>query len=240
MNVLTIIKEQVLGLIEKNRLGEIPVQIKVRNLTIEEAIGTPEDHDYPLIKGRERLLEAEILGCRGQAFTDTPGTFSGTLNEVFALTLTDNRNRAVFIATINAVMRHLGLAGKTIHCKDTSPPLCASNLVEYIRSNFGTPRIAMIGFQPRMIQALSGVFELKATDLDKDNIGQMKFGVLIQGPDRTQENIAWCDLAVVTGSVIVNGTIDELSIKKPAVFFGVTVAGPSILLGLNRYCPYGS
>ncbi len=240
MNVLTIIKEQVLGLIEKNRLGEIPVQIKVRNLTTEEAIGTPEDHDYPLIKGRERLLEAEILGCRGQAFTDSPGAFSGTLNEVFALPLTDNRNRAIFIATINAVMRHLGLTGKTIHCKDTSPPLCASNLVEYIRSNFGTPRIAMIGFQPRMIQALSGVFELKATDLDKDNIGQMKFGVLIQGPDRTQENIAWCDLAVVTGSVIVNGTIDELSIKKPAVFFGVTVAGPSILLGLNRYCPYGS
>ena len=98
----------------------------------------------------------------------------------------------------------------------------------------------MIGFQPRMIQALSRVFEIRATDLDKDNIGQMKFGVLIQGPDRTQENIAWCDLAVVTGSVIVNGTIDELSIRKPVIFFGVTVAGPSILLGLNRYCPYGS
>ena len=216
------------------------IQVSVRGLTPEEAIGTPEDRDYPLVKGRERLLEAEILGSRGQAFTDTPGNFSGTLKAVALLQLTDNRSRAVFIAALNALMRHLGLIEKTIHCKDASPPLCASDLVKHVQKNFGNPRVAMIGFQPRMAQALDKTFALRVMDLDEDNIGQTKSGVLIEGPDQTRKNIAWCDLALVTGSTVVNGTVDELLSSKPTLFFGVTIAGPAVLLGLNRYCPYGS
>jgi hypothetical protein len=77
--------------------------------------------------------------------------------------------------------------------------------------------------------------------LDEDNIGQTKFGVLIQGPDQTQRNVEWCDLALITGSTVANGTIEELMpATKPTIFFGVSIAGPAALLGLSRYCPYSS
>ena len=240
MDAFTRMKTRFLELIEENQLGAVPVRVSVRDLTPEEAIGNPEDRDYPLVKGRERLLEAEILGSRGQAFTDAPGNFSGTLKSVSFLQLTDNRSRAVFIAALNALMRHLGLVEKTIHCKDASPPLCALDLVKHVRENYGNPRIAMIGFQPRMAQALAKTFALRVMDMDPDNIGQTKSGVLIEGPEQTQKNIAWCDLALVTGSTVSNGTVHELLTGKPALFFGVTIAGPAVLLGLNRYCPCGS
>ncbi len=233
-------KTKFLDLIEENQIGAVPIRVSVRDLTPEEAIGNPEDRDYPLVKGRERLLEAEILGSRGQAFTDTPCNFSGTLKAVALLQLTDNRNRAVFIAALNALMRHLGLVEKTIHCKDDSPPLCALDLVRHIHENYGSPRIAMIGFQPRMAQALAKIFALRVMDMDLDNIGQTKFGVLIEGPDQTQKSITWCDLALVTGSTVSNGTVHELLTGKPTLFFGVTIAGPAVLLGLNRFCPCGS
>jgi hypothetical protein len=240
MDAFTRMKSKFLNLIEENLLGAVPIRVSVRDLTPEEAIGNPEDRDFPLVKGRERLLEAEILGSRGQAFTDTPGNFSGILKEVPLLKLTDNRSRAVFIAALNALMRHLGLIEKTIHCKDASPPLCALDLVKHIQENFGNPRIAMIGFQPRMAQALAKTFALRVMDMDQDNIGQTKSGVLIEGPEQTQKSIAWCDLALVTGSTVTNGTVDELLTGKPTLFFGVTIAGPAVLLGLNRFCPCGS
>lgn len=239
MDAFSRMKIKFFDLIEENQLGSVPVRVNVRSLKPGEAIGNPEDRDYPLIKGRERLLEAEILGSRGQAFTDTTGSFCGALKDVALLQLDGNRSRAIFIAALNALMRHLGLIEKTIHCKDASPPLCASELVKHIQENFGNPRVAMIGFQPRMAQALAKTFALRVTDLDEDNIGQTKFGVLIEGPEQTPKNIEWCDLALVTGSTISNGTICDLS-SKPTLFFGVTIAGPALLLGLNRYCPFGS
>lgn len=238
--MFTQIQMQCLDLIAKHRMEAVPTRVQVRDLTPEEAIGNPEHRDYPLIKGRERLLEADILGSKGQAFTDTPGGFSGTLMEAADLPMDDNRNRAVFIAVGNALLRHLGQIEKTIHCKDTAPPLCAAELVRYIQKNYGTPKIAMIGLQPRMVQYLAQAFPFRVTDLDADNIGQTKFGVLIEGPEQTPANIDWCDLVLATGSTVVNNTADSLLSDKPALFFGVTIAGPAFLLGLNRFCPYGT
>ncbi len=240
MSALSRIQKKFIDLIEEKRVGEVPIQVHVRDLTPEEAIGNPEHRDYPLVKGRERLLEANVLGSRGQAFTDAPDRFSGSLKDAALLQLDGNRNRAVFVAALNALMHHLGMIERPVHCKDATPPLCARALVDYVRERFGNPRIAMVGLQPRMVQFLSPAFPLRVTDLDADNIGQTKFGVPIQGPDRTRENIDWCDLVLATGSTVVNDTCEELMVGKPAVFYGVTVAGPAVLLGLERYCPYAS
>lgn len=240
MDILSKLKTRFLDLIETNQMGDVPIRVQVRDLTPEEAIGNPEDRDYPLVKGRERLLEADVLGSKGQAFTDFPGRFSGMLKEVAGLPQDNNRNRAVFIAALNALMRHLGQIDKTIHCKDTAPPLCAAELARHLRENFGRPKVALVGFQPRMAQSMARDFAVKATDMDAENIGQTKFGILIEGPGQTLKNIEWCDVAVVTGSTVVNDTADALRIGKPMLFFGVTVAGPAALLGLNRFCPYGT
>ena len=185
-------------------------------------------------------MQAEFRGSRGQAFTDMYGNFSGRLADIAAMDLENNFRRAIFISSLNAVMRHLGLIAQTVHCKDNQPRECGYELVKHIEENYGQPRVAMVGFQPRMVEALARQFELRVTDMDRDNIGQEKFGARINDPNQTKENLNWCDIAVVTGTTIVNDTINQFQIDKPVVFYGVTIAGAAKLAVLNRFCPFGS
>ncbi|MGA8832560.1 MAG: Rossmann-like domain-containing protein [Desulfomonilaceae bacterium] len=234
------IRNKFTRLSEEKNLGAETVNVRVRTLSPEEAIGNPEDKDYPLTKGRERMMEAELRGCFGQAFTDMYGNFSGDMNEVLHMDLNNNFRRAVFLASFNAVTRYLGISDKTVHCKDEAPPRCARELVSYIRKNYGQPRIAMVGLQPRMVEALSSEFDLRVVDMDEDNIGHEKFGVTIGPPEDSSENLAWCDLALVTGSALTNDTLKDLIGFKQTLVFGVTIAGPAACFGLTRFCPYGS
>lgn len=234
-----VIREKFRRLTEENGLLYDTVAIKAKVLSTEEAIGNPEDRDYPLIVGRERLMQADFRGSPGQAFTDMYGDFNGRLSEIVDMELKNNFRRAIFISSLNAVMRYLGLVDKTAHCKNDEPPLCSRELAEYVETNYGQPKVAFVGFQPRMVEALAPRFEMRVNDLDGDNIGQEKFGITIQGPDKTQQNLDWCDLALVTGSTIANGTFSQFVLDKPVIFYGVSIAGAANLLGLNNFCYYG-
>ena len=233
------VRKEFLKLINDNGLGGEEVTVRAAALSPEQAIGNPEDKDYPIVKGMERMMQAEFRGSRGQAFTDRYGNFSGRLADIAAMELKNNFRRAIFIASLNAVMRQLGLTDQTVHCKDNQPRECSQELAKHIEKEYGKPRIAMAGFQPRMVEALAQKFELRVTDMDRDNIGREKFGVRIDDPQRTEENLDWCDIAVVTGTTIVNDTIGQFRINKPVVFYGVTIAGAAKLAGLNRFCPFG-
>jgi hypothetical protein len=234
------IREKFIRLIKEHGLEGEEVIVRAAALSPEQAIGNPDDKDYPLVKGVERLMQAEFRGARGQAFTDRYGNFSGRLADIAAMDLKNNFRRAIFIATLNAVMRQLGLAAQTVHCKDEQPRECSRKLTRYIEEKYGQPRIAMVGFQPRMVEALAKKFELRVADMDRENIGQEKFGVRVDDPAKTKENLNWCDIAVVTGTTIVNDTIDQFRINKPVVFYGITISGAAKLLGLNHFCPLGS
>ena len=234
-----ILKKEFIKIIKENALESEEVVIQAAPLSLEEAIGNPEDRDYPLIIGNERLMQAKFRNSLGQAFTDMYGDFSGSLSSIVEMDLTNNFRRAVFISSLNVVMRYLGLATKTIHCKNEEPKECSYELVNYIDRNYGRPKIAMVGFQPRMVEALSHRFELKVTDMDQTNIGTEKFGVTIYSPERTQEHLKWCDIALITGSTIVNNTIDQFRISKPVVYYGITISGAAKLLGLNHFCHFG-
>ena len=235
-----IIREKFIRLIKEHRLEGEEVIVKAKALSPEQSIGNPEDKDYPLVKGQERLMQAEFRGAKGQAFTDRYGNFSGRLADIAEMDLNNNFRRAIFIASLNAVMNYLGLAKRTVHCKDEQPKECAAELASYIKENYGQPKIAMVGFQPRMVEALARQFEIRVTDMDKANIGQEKFGVKIDDPGRTKENLEWCDIALVTGTTIVNDTIDQFLTEKPVIFYGVTIAGATALEVLERFCPLGS
>jgi hypothetical protein len=235
-----ILKKEFIRLINENGLQEEKVIVRANPLSPEQAIGNPEDRDYPLVAGVERLMQAEFKGALGQAYTDMYGDFSGTLSEIVNMELKNNFRRAVFISSLNAVMRHLGLIAKSVHCRDNQPRECSQELVSLIEKNYGHPKIAMVGFQPRMVEALAQKFELRVTDMDKDNIGKEKFGVKIDDPSRAQENLKWCDIALVTGTTIVNDTIDQFRISKPVIFYGITISGAAELLGLNHFCSLGS
>jgi len=231
--------EEFTRIIGEHGLESETVMVRAAALTPEEAIGNPEDKDYPLIVGKERLMQADFRGALGQAFTDMYGNFDGQLSNILAMDLRNNFQRAVFISSLNAVMRYLGLITKTVHCRDDEPPRCSQELAGYVAENYGEPKIALIGFQPRMVQALSPRFELRVNDLDRSNIGQEKFGVTIDDPGKTQDNLNWCDVALVTGTTVVNDTFEQFMITKPVIFYGVTISGVAKLLGLNHFCYYG-
>ncbi|MGE4559999.1 MAG: DUF364 domain-containing protein [Desulfobulbus sp.] len=216
---------------------EEKVRVTARTLTTEEAIGNPEGDDFPLLRGKEKLMEAEFRGVRGQAFTDRFGDFSGTLREIADADLSNNFRRAIFVATCNAVQRSLGKTDNTIHCRDEGPGICAPKMAEYIMNTYGKVRITHIGFQPAMIKALAEKFPLRVVDLDPDNIGTQKCGITIEGPDSTAEAIEDAELLTVTGSTIVNDTLDQfVRNDKPTIFYGTTVAATANLMGLTRFC----
>ncbi len=228
------IRERALKIIDSNLLDK-NITVKARALSVEEAIGNPEADDFPLMKGKERLMQAEIDGACGQAFTDQYGNFEGRLKDILESDLTNNFRMAIFIASINAALRHMGLIQGTIHCRDKEPEECAGELVKKIKETYGTPRILQIGFQPRFVEALSAITELRVIDLDKDNIGAKKFNVIIEGPEKTDEAIEWAELLFVTGTTIANGTIEQFLNKKPALFYGTTIAGAAYLMGWDRF-----
>lgn len=231
------IKERFFNLIkEKNLMSSRVEVISARTLTPQEVIGRPERDDFPLLKGKEVMIQADFKGSLGQAFTDMPGNYSGSLQEILAIPLDNNFEKAVFIATLNAVLRYLNYISKTVHCKDKEPAECAAHLVDYIKERFGNPRIAFIGMQPAMIEALAAYFKIRVTDLDKDNIGKRKGGVLIESVLKTKEILSWADIILTTGTTAANKTLPSLLIEKPIIFYGVTIAGVAYLKGYEQYC----
>ncbi|WP_418791871.1 Rossmann-like domain-containing protein [Phosphitispora sp. TUW77] len=233
------LRPHIVEILQNPDLCSTNINITCQALSPEEAIGFPGRDDFPLQKGKETLMQAIIDGCKGQAFTDMPGNFFGTLQEALTLFPDNNYKRAVIIASLNAVLRKTGKASGTIHCKDDDLGACSKKLAEKVAEDYGNPRIAVIGLQPAMVEQLACRFNIRVFDLDPDNIGKNKYGVTIENNDSKLEAIEeWCDLFLVTGSTVVNATIDQfLNRKKPVLFYGTTISGTAQLLGLNRFCP---
>ncbi|MBI4773532.1 MAG: hypothetical protein HY788_05005 [Deltaproteobacteria bacterium] len=234
-----VLKERALALWKAARILEEPVTVRAVALSTEEAIGNPEADDFPLQKGKERLMQADFGRGSGQAFTDRFGDFEGTLKEVLEMPLENNYRRAVFIATLNAALRHMGQVRGTVHCRDQEPKQCAAELAAQIKNRFGRVNIGQVGFQPRMVESLASEYPMRLLDLDPDNVGGRRFQVLVEGPEAADDVIAWADLLLVTGSTLVNRTIERFLGKKPVLFYGTTVAGAAHLMGWDRFCARG-
>lgn len=233
------LKDRARNLWDEHGLLNREVRVKARALSPEEAIGNPESDDFPLQKGKERLMQAEFEKAPGQAFTDQYGDFEGTLEEVLEMPLANNYRRAIFVATLNAVLRYLKKIDGTVHCRDEEPAQCAGDLKDYIENRYGKKKVLQIGFQPRIVQSLAAYFPLRVIDMDPENIGSTKFKVAIEGPEATEEAIEWADLLLVTGTTLVNGTIGNFLGGKPVIFYGTTIAGAASLMGWERFCSKG-
>ena len=231
------LKERVFGLLKMEGLLMERVEIRARALSVKEAIGSPEHQDFPIQQGKEKLMQATFREAGGQAFTDMYGDYAGTLEQVLKLPMENNHQRAVFVASLNAVLRYLGRIEGSIHCRDEEPVQCGKSLVPYLKDRYAGVRIVQVGFQPRMVENLGGSHPLRVLDMDPDNIGARKFGVTIESADNTEDAVNWADLILATGTALVNGTITPLMNKKPIVFYGTTVAGAAHLMGWERFCP---
>lgn len=236
------------ALIEKNRLQDAEVTISVKTLTPEEAMGGPVRRNFPIIIGKERIIEAEILGARAHAFTDSPAEFSGKLRDALNLSLETNKERAMYVAALNALLKRLVLISQTLHCKDDEPEQCGKEIASFLFEKHGKARIGLIGFNPAIAEKLANVFgnqNLRITDLNRQNTGVIAGGIEIwDGEEKTGELIQNSDVVLVTGTTIVNGTFDEIfrlihENKKEYYVFGVTGSGICAMMGLNRICPCG-
>ena len=222
--------------------------IVVRQLSADDAIGSRASNQFPVKRGKERVLEAVFDEGRGQAFTDQPQHWSGTFAEMLLLDLSNVGNRAVFVAGMNAVLRAHGKAVGTVHCKNEDPEGCGPVIAERLQRDYGSVHIGLIGLQPAIMAALVQRFGadcVHVTDLNPDNIGKERAGVLVwDGAADLARLVEWCDVGLATGSSIVNGTIDDIVDRfqaacKRLVFFGNTISGAAALLGLRRMCPFG-
>ncbi len=226
-------------LAEENLLTE-KVEIISKALTPEEAIGITKRKDFPIITGNEIMLQADCRGAKGQSFTDSPAVFKGTLDEICNMDLeSDPQAAGLFIAALNAVMKYLGKADCTVHCKGEDTEHCAKDVLTYIKKNYGNPKIALIGYQPAMLESLAKEFRLRVLDLDPKNVGALRYGVEVEDGISAYEDAVkgWADLVLCTGSTICNGTIvDFIGIDKPVLFFGTTLSGAASILGLKRLC----
>lgn len=231
------LKKRVFSLWKSQGLLSERIQVRARALSTSEAIGNPEHNDFPIQKRKEKLIQADFMGAAGQAFTDMYADYEGTLQQVLDLPLENNHQRAVFVASINAVMRYLGHIEGSIHCRDKEPVYCGKSLVPYLEDRYNVDKITLIGFQPRMLENLTKAYQLRILDMDPDNVGTQKFGVDIEGAEHAKEAVQWGDLLLVTGTTLANGTIVPLIGEKPMVFYGTTIAGAAHLMGWERFCP---
>jgi hypothetical protein len=240
-------KLQLSKIVMQRRLQDTDVTILVKPLTPEEAIGKPGRRDFPIIEGKERVIEAQVLGTKGHAFTDSPGEFVGKLAQILDFPLTTNKNRAIYVATLNAVLRHLDLCEKTVHCKDDEPIKCAKEIASHISKKRGNVKVGLIGLNPAIAESLIQTFKpenVKITDLNKQNINSIKWGVLIwDGREMTERLIEQSDMILTTGTTLINATFDHImncirDYNKNYLIYGVTCAGICKLMQFNRICPY--
>ena len=98
-------------------------------------------------------------------------------------------------------------------------------------------RYFLLGSSHALQNSFSKNFALRITDLDDEQLGKRINGVLVEGEGSTDKNMEWADLLWVTGTTVVNDTIEQfINANKPKIFYGTTVSGAAYLLGLKRFC----
>ena len=228
------LKEALRDAIARHHLDERSISLKSRGLTPEEAIGRTARTDYPILNGREVMLQARFGEALGQAFTSAPVDFEGSLADVLELDTThDPQAAGMLVATLNAVLRAVGEIGNTVHCRDDGPELCAERYAALVRERFGTPRIALVGFQPALLARLSKEFSVRVLDLNPEIVGTVRSGVLVEDGMAAYQDVVrgWAELVLCTGSTLCNGSfVNFLDIGKPVLFFGTSCAGAAHVL----------
>jgi hypothetical protein len=231
-------------LAQSEELDSLEITINSKALKNEEAIGHPDRDDFPLLRGKEVLLQAEVGGSLGQAFTSDPISYHGSIKKLLELPAERPGNHALMIATLNAVGNKLGLVKQTIHCLNNEPEECAKKISQTILERHGLCNIGIIGYQPSLIESCVQVFgadHVNVTDLNKDVVGTIRYGIkVLDGLTDTKKLVESADILLITGSILANGTagsvLDEVGDKK-CCFFGTTCAATAYVNKLDRLCP---
>jgi uncharacterized protein (DUF4213/DUF364 family) len=238
----TELKERFVRTIRETGIEDPEIAVSCRSLTPEEAIGHTRRKDFPILRGKDVMIEARCGSFRGQAFTDAPSSFQGSLAEILAMDIIrDAPARSLFIAALNAVMASLGKCVGTVHCHGEGPEKCSRNMKQVLLEQAPQAEsVALIGYQPALLQMLveSGR-KVRVLDLNPANIGQVRWGVRVEDGSLAFPDVVEDDkqLILCTGSTVCNGTIvNYLDIRPRVLFYGITLAGTAPLMHLHRVC----
>ncbi|MDY4971074.1 MAG: DUF364 domain-containing protein [Lachnospiraceae bacterium] len=235
------LKQRFEQLLDENGIRNETVKITCRSLSPEEAIGKTKRRDFPILTGKDVMIQAEFRGSRGQAFTEAPLEFQGDLTDILSADLVnDPYARGLYIAALNAVMAFLGKCRGTVHCRTDGPESCAVDMYRWLHQNYpDIQHITLVGYQPALLEMLSGSkYEVRVLDLNPANIGSTRFKITVEDGKKDREDaVNWADLILCTGSTVCNGTItDYMDLQTEVAFFGTTLSGCAELMGLKRIC----
>ena len=184
----------------------------------------------------EYRVTADFRGVKGEAYTENPESFEGSLGEALAIAVTEAGIDARCIAAINAVMSYLGYCAGTFPTDFDERRLYSEALFGHVIDNYGKKNIVLIGYDGYLVKKMvSDECDFWTLDRDPDNISQDRFKHVVVNSGRFNREacFAWGKIFIVTGSTLCNGTITQFLDKGVDILlYGITCAGAARLLGL--------
>lgn len=206
----------------------------------------PEGDPPSTVSRPEHCVTASLSGggC-GQAYTEKPSAFQGTLKEALEIPPSEREGiSAVTMAALNAAMDRLSLCQGIFPEEDEAKSAYADALCRYITEQYGKEKkIILVGYDGYIVKRfMDEGLEFWTMDRDPGNIAQNRFHhVVVNNAKRNRESsFVWGELFVITGSTLCNGTITHyLGSGKELLFYGITCAGAATILKLPWFDPKG-
>lgn len=89
------LKDTLKSEVVRHNLADKRIDITCKPLSIQDAIGTPDHDDYPIVKGKEVMMAATFNGASGQAFTDEYTDISLSVDGLLNTDHTQTSERAI-------------------------------------------------------------------------------------------------------------------------------------------------
>ena len=201
----------------------------------------PEYEPFSGIARPEYCVTATLSGAKGEAYTENPEDFSGTLQQALEIPPTEKGISAVTIAALNAAVNYLHLAPGTFPEGEEARLQYADALCRFVLEHHGRENIVLVGYDGYLVKRFMDEGLIFWTmDKDPDNITQDRFHhVVVNNAKKNRESsFVWGKFFIVTGSSLCNGTIRHyLESGKELLFYGITCAGAATLLKLPWFSP---
>lgn len=218
-------------------LGEI---VNIRGNRLPEITLMPEGDVPSNVNRPEYCTVAKLKDVKGEAYSETPADFYGTLKELLDLPLAGRGIDARVLAGINAAMKCLGLIENSelpddheIHRR------YANKIFDEVTEKYGKEKIVLVGYDGYIVQRfMEEPLDFWTLDRNPDNITKDRFNHVIvnSGKVNRDSSFTWAKILIVTGSTLCNGTIlPYLECENDVKFYGITFAGASRLLNLPWY-----
>lgn len=201
----------------------------------------PKDDPPSTVARPEYAVTATLCGVKGEAYTETPEDFEGTLQQALDIGPGEKGISVVTIAALNAAVSYLKKTPGTFPEGEEAHTRYADALCKYVTEHYGTNNIVLVGYDGYLVKRfMDEGLDFWTMDRDPDHIAQDRFHhVVVNNAKRNRESsFVWGKYFIVTGSTLCNGTIlHYLNSGKELLFYGITCQGTATLLNLPWFSP---